>query len=242
MEKYPSSASRALLRSSQERGYELTCMNFTQYSSVLNVYHYNTHLDPRLTFVVFYLDPRSLQVQRVSVESRDRQKVFLVEIAKTTTYKHPFYYVVTVPPTSSGVGFSDIFPLLDTAKLETLEARKTIRPCPQWPWIAAYVTRRAQPSPIVAIKKWTVLISVIAGHFELDATFLRPEFTLPRFEISRPFTISKEQMSRFCARLQSVDLWSPMLRNAYPHTSVIYLPYVLDYLDSHQSSKKRRQQ
>jgi hypothetical protein len=180
-----------------------------------------------------------MQIEGVSVESRDLQKDFLVEIAKTTTYQHPYYYVITVPASSSSIGFSDIFPIGDSAKLATLETRKTILPCPQWPWIASYVTRHPQPSPIVAIKKWTVLISAIAAHVERYANFLGPEFTLPRFKISYPLRISKEQMSRFCARLQSVDLWGPMLRTVNPRTSVLYLAHIIDYLDSYHSVKRR---
>ena len=96
-------------------------------------------------------------------------------------------------------------------QLDTMETRKAIKRSDAWPWIVAQLTGHGwQPTEEIAFKKLHILLDAVELHHRFHGTSF-DQFCAPSFPGASAIHITPAHVQRWYAKLESIDLWSPML-------------------------------
>jgi hypothetical protein len=147
-----------------------------------------------------------MNLQRICLQKRTGHVLFPTDaVSKHDPDTH--YYLVELDGYKTNKG---------TYKLSTFsspiltqpQSRSKIIGHPQWPWIAAHVTNKWQPSAFVASKKLMFLRTVVGIH-TANGT-LQPGRRFLAQPVISSTEITSAQMQAWYAILNSIDLWKPL--------------------------------
>jgi hypothetical protein len=161
-------------------------------------------LDPARHFIAFELDGKTMQIVFSMVQSMDRYADFFHKPAVQALIKPGsiFYmmFVQTSPPSAS-INQEVL------SSMVSLEMRSKIRGYPQWPWIAAHLTRRWQPSAEIAWRMKSLLLDAIDLIKEIGISF--DDFSCGRLYPTQGIRMTPASMAKWDAKLSSLDFWRP---------------------------------
>jgi hypothetical protein len=99
-------------------------------------------------------------------------------------------------------------------------------PFPEWPWVAAHLTRKQERSNWVVVKKWDLLITAVQG-LRLKHPRDLETFNAPKLRIGAPFRPGR--MNIWYQTMCRQDVWDTM-------TCFGYVKRTLDREETHQTS------
>jgi hypothetical protein len=147
-----------------------------------------------------------MNLQRICLQKRAGHVLFPSDkLSKNDQDTH--YYLVELDGYKSNKGTYKLS-TFSSSTLTQPQSRKKIIGHPQWPWIAAHVTNKWQPSAFVASKKLMFLRTVIGIH-TANGT-LQPGRRFLAQPVVSSTEITSAQMQVWYDLLNSIDLWKPM--------------------------------
>jgi hypothetical protein len=178
----------------------------------MNIYHFNPELDPGRHFIFFELDPKTMQIVLSTVQSMERHADYFHNPAIQAFIKPGsiFYmmHVQTSTPSAVEVRNASIHQEILHSMI-SLETRSKIQGYPQWPWIAAHLTRRWQPSAEIAWRVESLFLDAIDLNKEIGVSF--DEFSCERLYPEQGIRMTPARMALWYAKLASLDFWRPSI-------------------------------
>jgi hypothetical protein len=176
------------------------------------MYHFRLDLDPSQHYIHFELDPNTMQMVIFSAQSManteghfERPEVKEVMGPCVHFYKVIFHGADLNEGKARASSMNRSF----LPQLKSMESREKIKGCPQWPWVAAVLTRKRERSDDIIWKKQSILLDAIEMNQLLGHSF--NEFVAPAIFVAECFRMTPERLSKWDDKLSSIDLWAPMI-------------------------------
>ena len=176
-------------------------------------YYYNPSMDPTMVVFDIMVDVTSLQITGFAFTPKSR-------VDGGTLFNHPEFkdlqgpnqqwYRVIFTSSSNAVRVSQSIHrnlVSDTANEFDRDA-----PFPEWPWIAAELTRSDPTSASIMGKKWDLLLTAVENQRKEHPEFLS-EFVAPPMELEKVLKI--DRMEEWYKKMVLFDTWGTLLKTGY---------------------------
>jgi hypothetical protein len=176
-------------------------------------YHYNPSIDPLKVIFDVTIDVETFQILSFTFTPKDLVeggKFFASEQFQALQGPENHWYRILGSYRGEKDPMQSIHRCLLPPKRK--HGRDIDSDFPEWPWIAAHLTRKQDHSVFVASKKWNLLITAVEWQRKHHRKFFA-DFVAPRMEVNIPLRV--ERMDEWYKKMGEFDPWAPLVASGY---------------------------